>query len=249
MPDNSQSELSYQPAVKGYSFSANPVTPAEPEKQTKPERSGDPKSEAVGKILSEAKSSPAGLNKKTNPFILLFVEILGLLFVFAVFLLTLNYFKIISLPGPTLDNFSALNNSQASQLAKYTKLTNQAQDTQMKKYQSNATIFTKPQASLSRYVSDAIFSGYDNKAIQVVTSEGTLNLNFDNNTLFQKQPTPPKTDIGTPAGGILPVTIKYTTFQDFLKDAVFGSYLQVTYTKPNLKAIQVNYIESITPLQ
>lgn len=70
MSDNSQSELSYQPATKAYSFSAAPTPPA---------------------------GGPAEPKKKTNIFVLLFFEILGLIAVFVVFLLILNYFKIISL--------------------------------------------------------------------------------------------------------------------------------------------------------
>jgi hypothetical protein len=72
MPDLAQQDMSYQPTTKAYSFSTSPVPPAN----------------------SGSEQEPKG---KTNPFLLLAFEILGLIFVFVVFLLILNYFKVISL--------------------------------------------------------------------------------------------------------------------------------------------------------
>jgi hypothetical protein len=70
MPDATQQDMSYQPKTQAYAFSTNPVSPQAPEQK------------------------PKG---KTNPFVLLGLEIAGLVVVFIVFLLVLNFFNIISL--------------------------------------------------------------------------------------------------------------------------------------------------------
>jgi len=68
MPNNSQQDIAFQPATKGYSFSTNPSSPE----------------------IEERK-------KRNKAIILLLLEILGLVAVFVVFLLILNFFNIISL--------------------------------------------------------------------------------------------------------------------------------------------------------
>jgi hypothetical protein len=79
MPENSQSALSYQPVTKGYSYRSKEASPASVEgpkpKQKAPEQ------------------KPEG----TNPFLLLTLEVLGLVALFIVFVLVLNFFNIISL--------------------------------------------------------------------------------------------------------------------------------------------------------
>jgi hypothetical protein len=70
MPGITQQDIAYQPTAKGYSFSTNPVKPSKPERNPK---------------------------EKLNSFALLAFEILGLIMVFVVFLLILNFFNIISL--------------------------------------------------------------------------------------------------------------------------------------------------------
>jgi hypothetical protein len=232
MPNIAQQDIAYQPAAKGYSFSTNPVKPSKQERNPK---------------------------EKINSFALLALEILGLIAVFIVFLLILNHFKIISLSNfysksvtPTLTPVSSgiTNTNQSSAPANFAKLQNQASDTQIKKYQNYAVRFSKPtaQANPNDYVSDAVFSGYDSKTIQVVTVEGILNLSFDQNTLFQKLPkTPAKTNNASSAGTALIMT-KYNSPQEFFKNAAFGSVIQVFYSKTDYKTTQVNYIEYIKPI-
>jgi hypothetical protein len=220
MPDIAQQDIAYQPAVRDNSFSAAPTPPRIPQST------------------------------------LLALGVTGLVVVFVVFLLILNYFKIISLsnfsPKTTTTmpvNINVANNNQNSTPVSFTKLQNQASDTQMKKYQAFAAGFSKPtaQEKSTDYVSDAVFSGYDSRTIQVVTNEGVLNLNFDQNTLFQKYPNPQNQINNATASGMLPKPIKYAQ-GDFFKNVSFGSVLQVFFSKPNLKATQVNYIESIKPV-
>lgn len=85
MPENSQSTpLTYQPAVKGYSFKSNlPHLPAEPEQKIE-----------QSEIQRQQDKTPP---KGTNPLLLLALEIFGLTAIFIIFLLILNFFKVISL--------------------------------------------------------------------------------------------------------------------------------------------------------
>jgi len=230
MPDITQQDIAYQPATKGYSFPTNPSSPEIEEKK-----------------------------KRNNTVILLLLEILGLVAVFIVFLLILNFFNIISLsnfysksvaPTPTPVNSRITNTNQSSAPANFAKLTNQVSDTQIKKYTDSAASFNKPtaQKNPNDYVLDAIFSGYDARAIQVVTSDGILNLNFDQNTLFQKQPNPQTQTNNATQSGTLLKAIAYISPEDFFKNVSFGSVLQVFFSKPYLKTTQVNYIESIKPI-
>lgn len=74
MPDNTIENTTSQPPVEAYAPLISPVLPTmTPQPQQKP--------------------------KKPNVFILLTLEVLGLLAVFIIFLLALNYFKVISLSG------------------------------------------------------------------------------------------------------------------------------------------------------
>lgn len=187
-------------------------------------------------------------------------EITGLLLVFLLILLILGYFKIITLPNflpntPTSTtksvNLGTVNNTQTSVPVNFAKLTNQAPDAQIQKYQNRAAGFSKPtaQANPNDYISDAILSGFDNQTIQVVTKDGVLNLSFNAATLFQKYPrTANANNIGTKSAGAILKPIQYTTSGDFFKDAVLGSVLQVFFSKPNLRATQVNYVESVQPI-
>jgi hypothetical protein len=243
MPNISQQDIAHQPATKGYSFSTNPSSPE----------------------IEERK-------KRNNAIVLLLLEIVGLIAVFVVILLILNFFNILSLSKiypkqlgflphlrqtantqrtPQTQTTGVTSGNQAPVLASFAKLQNQAPDTKVKKYLNSATGFTKPAISgnSTNYVSDAVFSGYDSHSIQVVTAEGVLNLSFDQNTLFQKQPAPK-----TPAGGStssaaeLPAVVPYASPTDFFQNVAFGSDLQVLFSKPDLKAIRINYIESIKPV-
>ena len=192
--------------------------------------------------------------------LVLLAEISGLLIIFVLFLLVLGYFKIITLPNFLPQNTTsttqpinpaAMQNINHNTIpVSFVKLANQAPDAQIQKYISYATRFSKPtiQANPNDYVSDAVFSGYDSKTIQVVTKEAILNLSFDQNTLFQKQPDPKTVTSNATASGILPKPINYTTFADFSKNVQLGSVIQIYFSKPNLKATQVNYIESIKPI-
>jgi hypothetical protein len=78
MSDIAQQDIAYQPTTKAYSLPPNQVVPSNPEPELEPKPKGKP-----------------------NVFVLLILEILGLLVVFTVFLLVLNYFRIISLSNFT----------------------------------------------------------------------------------------------------------------------------------------------------
>jgi hypothetical protein len=206
------------------------------------------------------------MNEKLKDALILFAEIAGFLAVFVVFLLILNFFNLLSLSGmypnqlgflprqqsnstqgkPLLPSPTPINNNQ-SVPASFAKLQNQALDSQMKKYQTYAALLSNPtvQANPNDYVSDGVLSGYDARTIQVVIKRGVLNLSFDQNTLFQKQPAPQTQANGTAQSGTLPRAIAYTSPKDFFKNVSFGRVLQVYFSRPDLKATQVNYIESI----
>ncbi len=113
----------------------------------------------------------------------------------------------------------------------------------MQAYLAYAVRFTKPSQSVTSndYTSAGVFSGYDSKTIQVVTKDGVLNLNFDQNTLFQKYSAPPSNGTGV----IAPSSSSST---DFFKNVAFGSVIQVFYSKADLKATQVNYSELTKPV-
>jgi hypothetical protein len=84
MPDNSQSDLSFQPATKAYAFPATPVVPpATPQPEPEPEQ--------------KLKSPRKPINWK--PFFLLLGVITSLTLVFLIFLGALNYLRVISLSG------------------------------------------------------------------------------------------------------------------------------------------------------
>jgi hypothetical protein len=197
------------------------------------------------------------MHGKLKIALVLFAEVGGLLAVFLIFLFVLGYFKIITLPNLYLKtatttpiNSAVVNNNQNSAPVSFAKLTNQASDNQIVKYQTYAAGLSKPQIQTNPndYASDAIFSGYNNRTIQVVTSEGVLNLSFDQNTLFQKYPKPVNQTGSSQSSGMLFKPIKYSSSYVFFGKVVFGSTLQIEFSKPNLKAIQVNYVESIQPV-
>jgi hypothetical protein len=194
------------------------------------------------------------MSEKLKDALVLLVEIAALLVVFVLFLLVLSYFKIITLPNflpnsitsnTAPSNSAVVNNTNQNTIpVSFVKLANQAPDAQIQKYEAFATKFSKPtaQANPNDYVSDAVFSGYDSKTIQVVTKEGVLNLSFDANTLFQKYAARQ-----TNAPGLIGPTA-YVSVQDFSKNVVFGSTVQIWYSKPGLKTTQVNYAEAIKPI-
>jgi hypothetical protein len=199
-------------------------------------------------------------HKFMKTVLVLLAEISGLLIIFVLFLLVLSYFKIITFPNFLPQNTTSTtqpinptaiqNINQNTIPVSFVKLANQAPDTQIQKYISYATKFSKPtaQANPNDYVSDAVFSGYDSKTIQVVTKEGVLNLSFDPNTLFQKQPDPKTVTNNATNSGALLKPIAYATAADFFKDVQLSNVIQIYFSKPNLKATQVNYIESIKPI-
>ncbi len=92
-------------------------------------------------------------------------------------------------------------------------------------------------------ISDAVFSGYDAHTIQVVTSDGVLNLSFDQTTLFQKYAAIKQPITNGPVG-----PTPYASSQDFFNNVSFGSTLLVFYSKTNLTVSQASYIESIKPI-
>jgi len=233
MPNTAENQdIAFQPNSKGYSYSNSEM------------------SEETNK-------------KKKGIFFALVYEILGLTILFFVFWGVLNYFSIISLnsinpilfgwlphlnqtTGIKLANQTPVTNNQSPAPANFAKLQNQASNTQMQKYISYATGFSEPakDPNSNNYVSNGVFSGYDNQTVQVVTKDGTLNLSFDTNTLFQNYPASahqPNTN------GLVGPT-SYTSAQDFFKNVSFGSVVLIFYSKSNLKAAQVNYIESVKPV-
>jgi hypothetical protein len=46
----------------------------------------------------------------------------------------------------------------------------------------------------------------------------------------------------------MPNAIAYSSSADFFRNVVFGSTVQISFSKPNLKVTQVNYIEAIQPI-
>ena len=188
-------------------------------------------------------------------------EVIFVLLILVIFFGVLNFFNILSLsrlypnqlgwlPHLSQTTQSKTSGVQPSPLINFPKLQNQASNAQMNKYINFATGFSKPtvQQIPTDYVSDSVFSGYDTRTIQVVTNEGTLDLSFDQNTLFQELPNPGTQAKNAAVPGLLPKPIKYATQENFFKNVPFGSVLQVFYSKPGLKATQVNYIESVKPI-
>jgi hypothetical protein len=190
--------------------------------------------------------------------LILLAEISGLLIIFVLFLFVLNYFKIITLPNflPKTTAPAAIytnpgtTTNQASTPVSFTKLTNQAPDAQIKKYQARASLFSKPtpQTNPNDFISDAILSAYDTQSVQVVTADGILNLHFDQNTIFEKQPNPTSIKTSTMSAGVLPIPIPFASSQEFFKNVAFGSIMQIFYSKSDLKITKASYIESIQPI-
>jgi len=194
-----------------------------------------------------------------------FFEVFFVLLVLVLFFGVLNFFNILSLSKiypnqlgwlphqqPTAQNQTSgtVTNKQFSTTAGFTKLQNQASDSQMKKYQAFAARFSNPapQKNSNNYISNAVFSGYNNQTIQVVIKDGILNLNFNQTTLFQKFPTLTTSKNSSTSTEMLSKSIGYSSSQDFFKNVSFGSVLLVFFSKSDLKTTQVNYIESIKPL-
>jgi hypothetical protein len=189
----------------------------------------------------------------------LVAEISGLLIVFALFLLLLGYFKVITLPSflPQITNSTTasiknetINTIQTPIPIHFPSLVNEASGDQIQKFQANAGVFNAPQSlnNSDTYTMDAIFSGYDNKTIQVVTRDGILNLTINQSTLFEKQPNPATQTDSSASSGLVSGTIEYNTFADFSKEVVFGSTLQITYFKSTLTATELIYVASIPPI-
>jgi len=196
------------------------------------------------------------MHGKLKTALILLTEISGLLIIFLLVLLTLNFFRIISLPNPfstslisttTQSHSKIININQSSQAPNPTSVQKQATEGQIAKYQVYASRFNKLQAQTSPndFVADAIFSGYDSQTIQVITADGPLTLFFNQTTRFQKQQDPKISS--SQNNGAPPEPAPYTTSADFFKNVVYGSIIQVIFTKPDLKAIQINYFGSIKP--
>jgi len=186
-------------------------------------------------------------HKIMKSILVLLAEVSGLLIVFALFLFILNYFNVIKLPNPFYKATKPAANTQNFTPASFKT---QAVDAQIQKYKSYAVRFSKPQAQTNPddFVSDAVFAGYAGQTIQVVTKEGVLNLNFDQTTIFQKLPDNSGRPVTSSSSGTALIMIKYATAQDFFKNVTLGSVIQVLYSKSNLKATQVNYIEASHPV-
>lgn len=192
------------------------------------------------------------MHEKLKDATILLLEIISLLVIFVVFLFVLNYFKIITLPNfspktitPAPTNAPATNNNQSAGVS-FVKLQNQASQTQIQAYASSVVNFNSPgkDPQSTSYIADSIFSGYDNQTIQVVTKDGVLNLGFDANTQFEYSPPP----TGNSGGMIAPPTA-YASAADFFKAVTFGSTVEITFSKTNLKVSEVDYIQSIQPVR
>jgi hypothetical protein len=183
--------------------------------------------------------------------LILISEVCGLLIIFALFLLVLGYFNIITLPNfspkTTISttkpvNLGAVNNDSSSEKAavSFAKLQHQASDTQIREYMTMATGFDEPTKSTSPsgYVSNGVFSGYDSQTIQVVTKDGVLNLGLNANTHFLEY-APRKQNAG--AGIVGPAANPTNIVSDFFKNTSFGKVIQIFYSKPDLKIIQIDF--------
>jgi uncharacterized protein YjdB len=202
---------------------------------------------------------------KLKTALVLFIEVAGLLAAFTALLLTLNFFNVLSLSSiypkslgflPHLNQpansssttqsnpVGAVDNTKSSIPTNFAKLTHEASDAQIKKYQSYAVRFNEPiqDHNSPDYISDGVFSGYDAQNIQVVTKSGIINLKYDANTIFQKY-APSQQD----SGGVIGPE-PYTSPQTFFKSINFGSVLQFYYSKTGLRATEINYAESIKPI-
>jgi hypothetical protein len=198
---------------------------------------------------------------KLKTALVLSAEILGLLAVFVLFLLVLNYFKIISLPNPFYKtstpttntvNTNTENNNQSIAPVNFVKLQNQATDSQISKFNAYAASFSDPanQKDPNSYLIHGVFSGFDNQNIQVVTEYGVLNLKFDSRTIFRKIPTIATTPqpIAASAGAILQTT-DYKSAEDFLKNVKFGDIFLIFYSPTNLSASEITVNENLKSVQ
>jgi len=134
MSDIAQQDIAYQPTTKAYSLPPNQVVPSNPEPELEPKPKGKP-----------------------NVFVLLILEILGLLVVFAVFLLVLNYFRIISLP-----------NFIPAQLEKLPQATQPPAPT----YDSKLGLWT----------AKGTFYGYNNYTLKITINNQVTNFQWANST-------------------------------------------------------------------
>jgi hypothetical protein len=91
MPENNPSPLDFQPKIKGYAFRASDTSaqiapPTPPSPAAHPPTTPPPPTQDFEQKLN-----------KTNPILLLALEVFGLIAIFIIFLLILNFFNLISL--------------------------------------------------------------------------------------------------------------------------------------------------------
>jgi hypothetical protein len=226
MPDNQQSSpLDYQPKTKAYAFSTTPVAP----KKLKPEQ----------KTKGE-----------TNPILLLAFEICGLIAIFVILLLLLNFFNILSLSKIYPSQLGWLPHiSTSSSNSNYTPVDTSSITTKdtvdkintYKTYNVPNVYYSKQDNSMA---AGGIFAGYGKNTILVISSNNTLVLNFDAKTVFEEA------SISVPQGssaatmGFNP----YSDFNSFIKNVSFGKYVQVYYNQAqssvNKTLTKVDYLPS-----
>jgi hypothetical protein len=201
------------------------------------------------------------MTEKLKDALILVAEIAGFLVVFVIFLLILNFFNILSLSTiypkqlgflPHLNQTNVNSTTQNKTLLPspaFTPVDTSAITTrdsadkinQYKNYAVPGPRFSTQDAS---WMAGGVFAGYGKNAIMLISSNNTLVLNLNNKTVFEEIiiNNLPGSSAGTM--GFNP----YPDFNSFIKNAVFGKYVQVYYNQgqatSNKTATKVDYTPS-----
>ncbi len=180
--------------------------------------------------------------------------ILGFLFLFFIFLAILNYFNIFSLSALYPNqlgflphkSFNIQKNNTNNQLPadnpkfkNYSKLENQATDTQISNYIVLINAKKIPTDN-SKYPNEiyGIFSGYDSNYIQIVTYNGIKNFAYTKDLTIQQYGQAEKSATSSAT------TVKLTQIDksSFLNQSMFGKILHMAVTLTSPITIQQIYL-------
>jgi hypothetical protein len=184
------------------------------------------------------------MSGKVREALVLLAEIAGLLAVFAVFLLILNFFSIISLPDFLPKNAKSTPTSTFTPTVDTSSITTRAPVGNINRYKTYTLPPPRPSDQDASWAGSGVFAGYGQSAIMLVSSNGTLVINFDARTVFEQVTV-------TTLTGSSGATIGFNPYPDsnsFIANVAFGKYIQVYYNQDksgnNKIATKIDYISS-----
>lgn len=185
-------------------------------------------------------------------------EILGLLLLFAVFLLILNYFKVISLnsllskpasitsttPPSTSTNQKSLTPTPSFTSVDTSAITTQDSASNINLYKTYSVPAPHYSAQDASWMAGGVFAGYGKNSIMIISSDNTLVFNLNAKTVFEEVIINNLQGSSSTTMGFNP----YSDFNSFMKAVAFGKYVQIYYNQDqsgsNKTTTQVYYIPS-----